>query len=189
MLKWLELGQEYAGDYPVALQLSATPTFDEIESLVRVIIEQFKEHIENNGLNLHLFDASRKPLHERFSQRLFFSLADVYCKANNIDLSPETNSGGGPVDFKFSRGYHYRVLAEIKLSSNQQVVHGYRKQLPTYEQSEKTKRSAYIVIRVSESRARINKLQKLRDKAVSNGRKVPELFFIDGRLKPSASKR
>ncbi len=189
MLKWLELGQEYASDYPVTLQLGATPTFDEIENLVRAVIEQYKQHIENNGLNLHLYDAAGKPLHERFSQRLFFSLADVYCKANNIDLSPETNSGGGPVDFKFSRGYHYRVLAEIKLSSNQQVVHGYRKQLPTYEQSEKTKRSAYIVIRVSGSQVRINKLQKLRDKAVSNGRKVPELVFIDGRLKPSASKR
>jgi hypothetical protein len=189
MLKWLELGQEYATDYPVPLQLGAKPTFDEIESLVRAIIEQYRRHIEDNGLNLHLYDATGKPLHERFSQRLFFSLADVYCKANNIDLSPETNSGGGPVDFKFSRGYHYRMLTEIKLSTNQQVVHGYRKQLPTYEQSEKTKRSAYIVIRVSASRARIDKLQKLRDKAVSNGRKVPELFFIDGRLKPSASKR
>jgi hypothetical protein len=120
---------------------------------------------------------------------LFFSLADVYCKANQIDISPETNSGGGAVDFKFSRGYQHRVLVEIKLSSNQQVVHGYRKQLPTYEQAEKTRRSAYVVVRVSDLQSRIKKVQKLHDKAIANGKKAPRLFVIDGRLKPSASKR
>jgi hypothetical protein len=189
MLKWLELGQDYAQEYPVTLELRDTPSLDEIETLVRTIIEQYKKHIENNGLNLHLYDSAGKPLHERFAQRLFFSLADVYCKANRIDISPETNSGGGPVDFKFSRGYQYRVLAELKLSSNKQVVHGYRKQLPTYEQAEKTKRSAYIVIRVSNAQSPIKKVQRLYDAAVANGRKVPKLFIIDGRLKPSASKR
>ena len=161
----------------------------EIESLVWQIIQQYKQHIENNGLNIHLYDADGKPLHERFSQRLFFSLADVYCKANNLDLSPETNSGSGAVDFKFSRGYHYRVLTEIKLSTNQQVIHGYRKQLPTYAQSERATRSAYVVIRVTESRAKLSALQNFRDVAVSSGKKMPELFFIDARLKPSASKR
>ena len=189
LLKWLEIGQEYAGDYPVALHLATSPTFDEIQNLVRTIITQYQQHIENNGLNLHLYDSKGKPLHERFCQRLFFSLADVYCKTNNVDISPETNSGGGPVDFKFSRGYHYRILVEIKLSSNPQMVHGYRKQLPTYEQSENTKRSAYVVIQVDNSRKQIVKLQKIRDQAISKGKIVPDLFFIDGRVKPSASKR
>jgi hypothetical protein len=189
LLKWLELGQEYANDFPVTLQLSADPSLDEIQAVVRMIVEQFARNIEENGLNIHLYDGTGEPLHERFSQRLFFAVADAYCKANNIDISPETNSGGGPVDFKFSKGYNYRVLTEIKLSSNQQVVHGYRKQLPAYEQSEKTKRSAYVVIRVDKNKSRIRRLERLRDKAIATGKMVPDLFIVDGQRKPTASKR
>ena len=189
LLKWFELGQEYAQEFPIALRLDVNPSLDDIQSVVRTIITQFRRNIEENGLNIHLYDGTGVPLHERFSQRLFFAVADAYCKANNIDISPEANSGTGPVDFKFSRGYQFRVLAEIKLSSNQQVVHGFRKQLPTYEKSEKTNRSAYVVIRVDETKSRMQKVQRLYDKALADGKKVPELFIIDGRRKPTASKR
>lgn len=189
MLSWFELGTTYAKKYPLALHLLREPTLDEIQGIVETIIGQFTSLIENNGLNIHLYDAGGKPLHERYSQRLFFSVADSYCKANNIELSPEPNAGSGPVDFKFSRGYHYRVLTEIKLSSNKQVVHGYEKQLPTYEKSEKTDRSAYVIIRVAKSQSSIKRVNRLHDAAVQSGEKVPKVFVIDGRRKPSASKR
>ena len=189
MLSWFELGKQYAKNHPLALQMVKAPTLDEIQGIVQTIIEQFRDLIENNGLNIHLYDASGKRLHERYSQRLFFSVADSYCKANNIDLSPEPNAGSGPVDFKFSKGYEYRILVEIKLSSNTQVVHGYEKQLPTYEKSEKTNRSAYVIIRVAKSQSSIKMVQKLHDKAVRGGKKVPRVFVIDGRRKAPASKR
>lgn len=64
------------------------------------------------------------PRHERASQLLFFAVANVMCAINNVDISPEINSGGGPVDFKFSTGYRGRVLVELKLSTGS-VVHGY----------------------------------------------------------------
>jgi hypothetical protein len=189
LLSWFELGSDYANDHPLTLTLSKSPGLDEIESVVEKIIQQFKEHIEDNGLNIHLYDPSGKPLHERYSQRLFFAIADVYCKANNIDLSPEPNAGSGPVDFRFSHGYHLRLAAEIKLSSNTQLVHGYQTQLPTYEKSEKAKRSAYVVIRVTESTSGIRKVKRLNKAALRAGKKAPRLFIIDGRRKRSASKR
>ncbi|HTA59508.1 MAG TPA: hypothetical protein VK805_15205 [Candidatus Baltobacteraceae bacterium] len=190
MLSWFELGKDFATEYPLALHLVKTPTLDEIEGVVGTIIRQFKDMIENNGLNIHLYDAANgKPLHERYSQRLFFSVADSYCKANNIDLTPEPNAGSGPVDFKFSKGYHYRVLAEIKLSSNKQVVHGYQKQLPSYQKSEGTDRGAYVIIQVSQSRSSIKRVQKLHEQAVKAGKKVPNVFVIDGLRKRSASRR
>jgi hypothetical protein len=189
MLSWFELGQDYAKQHPLQLILSGAPTLDEIQTVVENIIQQFKVHIEDNGLNIHLYDARGKPLHERYSQKLFFSIADDYCKANNIDLNPETNAGSGPVDFKFSRGYQYRVLTEIKLSSNKQLVHGYQKQLPTYERSEKAKRSAYVIIRVTNSTTGIKRVQRMQSASTRAGKKVPGVFVIDGRKKASASKR
>jgi len=189
LLSWFELGQDFAKDYPLTLNLKTSPTLDEIQGIVETIVVHFKELIEHNGLNLHLYDTSGKPLHERYSQRLFFSVADSYCKANNIDLTPEPNAGSGPVDFKFSRGYALRVLVEIKLSTNKQLVHGYEKQLPTYERSEKTNRSVYVIVRVTGSESTIKRILKLRDAAVASGKTVPNVIVIDGHRKPSASKR
>ncbi len=37
-------------------------------------------------------------------------------KQNDVDISPETNMGGGPVDFKFSTGYKNRILVKLELS-------------------------------------------------------------------------
>ena len=45
-----------------------------------------------------------------------FNMADGYCKISGIDISPETDNGIGPVDFKFSSGYHSKVLLELKLA-------------------------------------------------------------------------
>lgn len=37
-------------------------------------------------------------------------MEDAYCNISGIDLSTETDNGMGPVDFKFSSGYHCKVL-------------------------------------------------------------------------------
>ncbi len=43
--------------------------------------------------------------------------ANFYCEINNLDISPESNTGRGPVDFKISREEDKTVI-EIKLTSN-----------------------------------------------------------------------
>ncbi len=189
LLSWFELGQRFANKFPVSLFLNSAPTIQEIENTVEAIVVQFKKLIEHNGLNIHLYDPSGKPLHERYSQRLFFSVADSYCKANNVDLSAEPNAGSGPVDFKFSRGYDFRVLGEIKLSTNTQLVHGYEKQLRTYQHAENTDASVYVVLRVANSESAIKRVLQLRDAAVTVRKRAPKLFVIDARRKPAASKR
>lgn len=189
LLSWFELGQDFAKAFPVSLFLNAAPTIQDIESTVEAIVLQFQKLIEHNGLNIHLFDSNRKPLHERYSQRLFFSVADSYCKANNVDLNAEPNAGSGPVDFKFSSGYDLRVLAEIKLSSNPQLVHGYEKQLRIYEDAENTDKGVYVILRVANSESSIKRALKLRDAAAKSGGSPPKVFVIDGRRKLSASKR
>lgn len=191
-LSWYEFGQKWATDHPFQFALSARPNIDELEGVVRQIVEQFKKNVEDNGLNECLYVKDRglyKPRHERYSQLLFYSTADTYCKANNIDLSREPNAGNGPVDFKFSRGYELRILVEIKLSSSKKLVRGFAKQLPAYARSEDAKRTIYIILLVTRSEASIKAIRELIKKAEKEGREVPAVVVIDARIKPTASKR
>jgi len=189
IILWYELGKKFAARHPIQLSPSRPANINELEAVVEAIIEQFKRNIEQNGLNEHLYNDDGKPRHERFCQRLFYGVADSYCKANNLDLSREPNAGSGPVDFKVSSGYEGRMLIEIKLTSNAQLLHGFKSQLPAYEDAENTKRSAYLVIQVTRSDRTIRRLVAVRDRAISDGKKVPKIFVIDGRTRPSASRR
>ena len=130
-----------------------------------------------------------KPRHERYSQLLFYAIADTYCEANNLDVSREPNAGNGPVDFKVSKGYKGRVLVEIKLSSNKNLIKGFEKQLPSYQESERTDRCFYLVLRVTKSESQIKRVQKAHRNAEGEGKRVPRLIIIDALIKPSASKR
>jgi hypothetical protein len=71
---------------------------------------------ENNGLwkDFHNNDGTHKK--EAFAQRLFFAIAHSYCEANDLDISPESNSGSGPVDFKIGKGFSDKINIEMKLS-------------------------------------------------------------------------
>jgi hypothetical protein len=82
---------------------------------------------------------------EKASQRMFFAISDSYCKANNLALTPEADTGNGPVDFKISQGSNEVVLVEIKLSTNN-ILKGYQKQLEIYKNAERTNKAYYIVI-------------------------------------------
>lgn len=188
---WYHLGKQFAEANKFGLILS-TLTIDGLQDLVREIVMQFKKSIEQNGLKEHLYVKERfkyKARHERYSQLLFYAVADVSCQYNNLDLSREPNAGNGPVDFKLSRGYNARVLVEIKLSSNTKLIQGFKKQLPAYQDSESTKRSIYVVLRVTRQDNQIKELLKLRDELVKSGQTVPEIIVIDARLTPSASRR
>jgi hypothetical protein len=188
---WYELGEEFASANPLTLKIT-TYNIEGLADIVKDIVEQFRRNIEFNGLNEHLYtkeDFKYIPRHERFAQRLFYAIADTYCNANNLDISREPNAGSGPVDFKFSSGYSARVLVEIKLSSNGKLLQGFQKQLPAYQESENTKQSVYVVIKVTKSDKQIKELLKVGEQEIKNGKKVPDIIVIDGYIKPSASKR
>jgi hypothetical protein len=189
---WYSWGKQIAEDNKIQLTLGINPTIEEVEKIVSQIIYQFKKNIEFNGANRFLYiDKNGKllPARERFSQLLFFCIADSYCHANNLDLSPEVNSGNGSIDFKISRGYLLRILTEIKLSSNNRLYDGYFKQVKAYEESESTNKSFYVVIRVTNSIKQIKKLQTSYELLKKDGKKVPSLVIIDGLIKKSASRR
>lgn len=183
---WHEASRNITNSYPLDISNSINSKPDVI-SIVRTICMKFKTLIEYNGLNEVLYSDSKKPRRERIAQKLFYAVAHSYCENNNLDISPEVNSGRGPVDFKFSYGNNYKVLVEVKLTRNPQLIHGYEKQLIEYEKSERTDDSFYLVIDNGGSRDRLDELIKIHRTYKDKGIKIHDLVIIDSKLKKSAS--
>lgn len=184
---WCSATKKYANDYPLNLFGVSLETVTDVIDVVEKICSQYKVLVEDNGLSKLLYDSTGKPKHESAAQLLFYGIADSYCVANNIDLSPESNAGRGPVDFKLSRGTTDKVIVEVKLTSNPQLKHGIEKQVPIYMAQEKTKKAIYLVIDNGHPKTTENftKLYNSLDKDIKN--KIC-CIFIDGTRKMSASR-
>lgn len=179
--------ESFATQFPLKIASPREKNSTALRNITNDIVEHFKTLIEVNGINYLLWNG-KTPRREKAAQRLFFAVADVYCKANNIDISPEADSGGGPVDFKFSSGYKGRVLVEIKLSTGK-VVHGYSTQIKVYEDAEKSFESIFLIIDVGGMGTKLSTILKLKNRNQSKSRKSPEIVTVDGKIKRSASRR
>lgn len=151
------------------------------------IIEQFRKLVEDNNMWELLWNGTSHR-HERASQLLFFAVATVMCAVNNVDISPETNSGGGPVDFKFSTGFHGRLVVEMKLSKGT-VESGYKNQLEIYKKAAATSAGIFVVMDIGGMGQKLRKIERLRDAALAAGQPASDIIVIDARRKASASKR
>lgn len=151
------------------------------------ILDHFKHHVEHGNLWEELW-IDGKPKKERAAQLIFYAIADVFCRANNIDISPEANMGGGPIDFKFSQGYCCRVLVEIKRSSGK-VVSGYEKQLEIYKNASRTEFGIYVVIDYGDAKYSYETIRKIRRNLIEKGESASDILVIDATTKESASVR
>lgn len=184
---WLEAGREAAGAFPLDLSEDAPVTAENILPVVRKICDHFRNLVEYNGLARVFWTDQRQVRHERLAQLLFYAVAEAYCTANNLDLSPESNAGRGPVDFKLSRGNSAKVLVEVKWSKNSKLVHGFTTQLEEYAKAERTDSMILLVVQVRDSDKNIEAIKRLEAAAILAGKPVPEIKVVDGRMKASAS--
>ena len=162
-------------------------TKEGLANLVNTIIEQYKFLIENRGLNKLIWkEDAKNHCKESVAQLLFFAVAHCYCVANDVDISPEMDTGNGRVDFKFSKGYRKKVIVEIKYSDNHNTVNGYDRQLNEYLKSEETVLGHYVVLDVGKMGDKEKKLYDKYNK--SNSKTKSELSIIDAKIKPSPSK-
>lgn len=189
VIVWATKGEQFAQKYPLNLKKHPTNNLGDVFDVVKEIVRQFRHLIENNGLNKELYLSNRAPRHESTAQRLFFAVAYAYCRANDVDVSPEIDTGNGKIDFKFSSGFNERVLVEIKLSTNQKAVAGYETQLEVYKAAEETMKAIYLVIDVGNMGRKESTLMKMRNAAAKRREPLSDLEFVDGTIKPSASKR
>jgi len=170
---------------PGRYNLKVGPT--EIMRVVNDTIALFKRHVESGNLWEELW-ISDKPKKERASQLIYYAIADSFCKANDLDISPEANMGGGPIDFKFSSGYNARILVEMKRSGGT-VVHGYEKQLEFYKTASQTDFAVFVIINYGDLGNKLNEIRAIRQTRLDNGERASEIVVIDAAPKASASKR
>lgn len=187
LIKWLEMGRAIAAALPLTLKLKErTPAG--VKDVVEQILAHFKHIVEDRAVWKSLYGPDGAVLHEHYAQRLFLVTALSYCKANNIDISPETNPGGGPVDFKLSHGFDDKVVVEMKLSSNPQLDHGYTKQLERYKRGEDTPHGHFVIIHVGRGHRQVDTVLKREILARKEKRPYSPVTVIDGTEKKSASK-
>lgn len=184
---WRKIAAALAEQEP--LKITAPPKMDlaGVEAVVGTIIEQFRFLIEDRRFSEELYHQG-KPRPEIAAQRLFFAVAHAYCKANDLDLTPEAETGNGPVDFKVSAGFVGRVVVEIKLSRNPKLVDGYTKQLETYKTAEETMSGLYVIVDVGHMGRKDQRLLAVKNAATARGESTSPIHFIDGSRKTSASK-
>ena len=187
-LFWRKLVNSLPSTEPFELQSPRRLDSEGVAKVVEQIIKQFQFLIEERRLSEELYDATGKPRPERSAQRLFFAVAYAYCKANDADLTPEADTGNGPVDFKISSGFTGRVLVEIKLSTNSKLLKGYKLQLEKYRNAEETHRAYYIVIDVGGMGSKDQRLFEERNDAVARQELPPKIMLVNGIRKASASK-
>lgn len=188
---WIKFLETIPNEFPFDLSPYSKRALDldTVQEIVRKIVEQFRDLVENKGLWKELWTEEDTPRKEKASQRLFFAVAYSYCKANNIDLTPEADSGNGPVDFKLSHGDASKVLVEIKLSTNGEVVHGYEKQLEIYKKADDTDRAIYLLIDVGHMGRKHDEITRLRAAFIEEHGRASDIVYVNGHQKASASKR
>ena len=184
---WRKLAATLAEQEPLTITRPPAMDLGGVVSVVEQIIEHFRLLIEDRRFSEELYhDGAPRP--EIAAQRLFFAVAHAYCKANNLDLTPEAETGNGPVDFKVSSGYSGRVLVEIKLSRNPKLIDGYTKQLAAYKSAEEALKGYYVVVDVGQMGHKDRRLIRIRNDAAATGEEVSPIIFVDGSRRRSASK-
>jgi hypothetical protein len=150
------------------------------------IIENYRKWIENNKGWVVVQEVNSQK-RETCVQLTFMAIAEVCSKMCNLDLSPEVDSGRGPLDFKISRGNDKTVI-EFKLSTNAQCVHGLEVQIEEYAKAENTDKKIYVLINIGKDEYRISDVENKRIEMENNGQNPAKVFILDARPKESASK-
>ncbi len=176
--------EDFIRNHPLSLRIKETA--EGINNLMSVLCNQFKVVIESNRMYKLLYNQDGSFKGEDAVQQLFFVMAVGYCKCFNIDMSRESDTGIGLLDFKFSRGYECKVVLEIKLASNPQLLHGEQVQLPAYMKAEETPSGVYMIIKTEQKDDTL--CDKLMKKVKVSEEDSLSIIIIDARSRLSASK-
>lgn len=154
--------------------------------IANIVCKKFKDLVENNKASELLYASNGKSRGEKIVQRAFLLVAISYCEANNLDVSPESDAGRGPVDFKMSNGLD-KTIVEIKLTTNSNVVHGFETQIEEYAKAEKTENRIFLLIDNGGPHIRVETVQEIYNERKQKKQSVPELIIVDALPKASAS--
>lgn len=100
--------------------------------IIKGIMRRFDYYVKHKQL-YKLINNQQKVFSEDEIQILFDFYIDLYLKNYNLDISRESHTGRGHIDFKISCGKRYRALIEFKVDSHSSLKKGLEYQLPLYQ--------------------------------------------------------
>ena len=118
-------------------------TFEETYQRVMYL----KQVIENND-GYRIFYIDGEPVKREADLQLMFKLTWF---ATPSDFNSEVNNGGGPVDFKISRGFKDKTLVEFKLASNGKLKQNIENQVERYQEANQTDKAIKVILYFDES--------------------------------------
>ncbi|MBD7966647.1 hypothetical protein [Paenibacillus gallinarum] len=108
------------------------PTKERFIEIIKGLMRRFDYYVKHKQL-YKLINNEEKVFSENEIQILFDFYIDLYLKNYNLDISRESHTGRGYVDFKISCGKRYRALIEFKVDSHSSLKKGLEYQLPLYQ--------------------------------------------------------
>ena len=155
---------------------------------IEYILQIFNHEIETIGYKF-LYNDEGKPEDEMKCQDIFDLMLKKRFRSRGIDLTRETDTRRGLIDFRAST-VHCTAHIEIKKSTNPQLSHGLKKQLPVNMNSENVLYGFFIIFDFGEKNisALKQKLERQRIEIERSGDLKIQIIYVDAKKKPSASK-
>lgn len=162
-----------------------------LDTFVAKLVQNFRECVElQNGWRLLWVDEeSQRP--EKDAQILFGTSSYFACNQNDVDVSPETDTGRGLVDFKLSQGASRKVLIELKYAKSSSFWRNEENQLPLYQQAQNCHKGYLVVVQFSDRDCSDEFTERAvalaKDVSDKSGRSMT-VMFVDARRKISGSR-
>lgn len=177
---------------PFFLLFKNFPEYNSLEGIEYIsdrVINDFANFISTNNDVKRLLWKDEKSEPEKIWQIVFHLFIRELLKEKNIDITPEYETGMGPVDFKFSKGEKAKILIEIKLASNTNYLHGYEKQLRIYEKATTGIIASYFIFINNVGDKKYEKQMKKLLEIKNKNNASAKIISVDGIIHMSASKK
>lgn len=109
----------------------------------RAAVTTFKHYVEDQDGYLVINRGRGVSFSSESEVQGFFGLL---LAQSRFDVNREPNNGRGPVDFKISEGSADKSLIEFKLAKSTSLRRNLQRQLPIYEEANKTRTSVTVII-------------------------------------------
>ena len=185
--RWYEAGLQLATS---AREVAEPQSAEEFCAFVGQLCQEFVWVTEERGGWRLLWNPDNTARAESSVQQLFHVAMLGYCKSHDIDLTPESAAGRGPVDFKFSKGWQRRAIVEVKLTKHARFWHGLETQTPTYLKAEGIACGYFLSVQYTEKDFANDRVKAVRERAAAVSEECGydiKPVFVDARPKKSAS--
>jgi hypothetical protein len=189
---WMAAARTVARAEAITATPVSQPPQEDFLAWVGTLVDRFQHAVESGDTWRILWDDKlAKPRGELIVHAAAATMWTSLCALADVDMTRESDAGHGPVDFKFSAGWHRRALIEVKLLSSSKLLQGADAQLPQYLASEQISCAYYVCLGFTDRDLRPERLTRVRATCAAYETRSGSVViprFIDARPKLSASR-